>query len=72
MSKDDASYGTAPVSAMSNGQEIIAKTGTTNTAQSAFFIGAVPSQALAVAIFTEPAGQGQPDPAQPRRQLPGR
>jgi membrane peptidoglycan carboxypeptidase len=58
MSKDDASYGTAPVSAMSNGQEIIAKTGTTNTAQSAFFIGAVPSQALAVAIFTNQQGDG--------------
>ena len=37
---------------MSNGQEIIAKTGTTNTAQSAFFIGAIPTQALAVALFT--------------------
>jgi membrane peptidoglycan carboxypeptidase len=52
MSEDTASYGTAPVAAMSNGQPIIAKTGTTNTAQSAFFIGAVPTQALAVAIFT--------------------
>jgi membrane peptidoglycan carboxypeptidase len=59
MSKDDASYGTAPVAAMSNGQEIIAKTGTTNTAQSAFFIGAVPSQALAVAIFTNEQGEGK-------------
>jgi len=52
MSVDDTSYGTAPVAAMSNGQEIIAKTGTTNTAQSAFFVGAIPSQALAVAMFT--------------------
>jgi membrane peptidoglycan carboxypeptidase len=52
MSVDDTSYGTAPVAAMSNGQEIIAKTGTTNTAQSAFFVGAIPSQALAVALFT--------------------
>jgi membrane peptidoglycan carboxypeptidase len=52
MSEDTAGYGTAPVAAMSNGQEIIAKTGTTNTAQSAFFIGAIPSQALAVALFT--------------------
>jgi len=52
MSKDDTSYGTAPGAAMSNGQEIIAKTGTTNTAQSAFFIGAIPSQALAVALRT--------------------
>jgi membrane peptidoglycan carboxypeptidase len=52
MSEDTASYGTAPVAALSNGQEVIAKTGTTNDAQSAFFIGAIPTQALAVAIFT--------------------
>jgi membrane peptidoglycan carboxypeptidase len=58
MSKDDASYGTAPVTAMSNGQEIIGKTGTTNSAQSAFFIGAIPNQALAVAIFTNQQGKG--------------
>jgi len=58
MSKDDTSYGTAPVSAMSNGQEIIGKTGTTNSAQSAFFIGAIPNQALAVAIFTNQQGKG--------------
>ena len=56
MSEDTASYGTAPVATMSNGQGIIAKTGTTNTAQSAFFIGAVPSQALAVALFTNEQG----------------
>ena len=56
MSKDDTSYGTAPGAAMSNGQEIIAKTGTTNSAQSAFFIGAIPSQAMAVALFTELQG----------------
>jgi membrane peptidoglycan carboxypeptidase len=52
MSEDTASYGTAPVAAMSNGQEIIAKTGTTETAESAFFEGAIPSQALVVALFT--------------------
>jgi membrane peptidoglycan carboxypeptidase len=56
MSQDTASYGTAPNAAMSNGQEIIAKTGTTNKGQSAFFIGAVPSQALAVAMFTDNQG----------------
>ena len=56
MSKDDTSYGTAPGAAMSNGQEIIAKTGTTNSAQAAFFIGAIPHQALAVALFTELQG----------------
>jgi membrane peptidoglycan carboxypeptidase len=52
MSEDTAPYGTAPVAAMSNGQEIIAKTGTTEYAQSAFFVGAIPSQALTVALFT--------------------
>jgi membrane peptidoglycan carboxypeptidase len=52
MSEDTASYGTAPVAAMSNGQEIVAKTGTTETAESAFFEGAIPSQALVVALFT--------------------
>ncbi|MBV9096321.1 MAG: hypothetical protein JO132_21015 [Streptosporangiaceae bacterium] len=52
MSEDTAPYGTAPGAAMSNGQQIIAKTGTTNTAQSAFFVGAIPTQALAVAMFT--------------------
>ncbi len=58
MSEDTAPYGTAPGAAMSNGQVIIAKTGTTNTAQSAFFIGALPSQALAVALFTNEQGKG--------------
>ena len=59
MSKDDAPYGTAPGAGMSNGQEIIAKTGTTDTAQSAFFIGAIPNQALAVALFTNQQGEGK-------------
>ena len=58
MSEDTAPYGTAPTAGLSNGQEIIAKTGTTNTAQSAFFIGAIPSQALAVALFTNEQGKG--------------
>jgi membrane peptidoglycan carboxypeptidase len=58
MSEDTAPYGTAPTAGLSNGQEIIAKTGTTDTAQSAFFIGAIPSQALAVALFTDQQGQG--------------
>jgi membrane peptidoglycan carboxypeptidase len=62
MSVDTASYGTAPVAAMSNGQEIIAKTGTTETAQSAFFIGAIPTQALAVALFTHDQNGKKGDP----------
>jgi membrane peptidoglycan carboxypeptidase len=60
MSEDTAPYGTAPTAGMSNGQEIIAKTGTTNTAQSAFFIGAIPTQALAVAIFCDYSSQSLP------------
>jgi membrane peptidoglycan carboxypeptidase len=44
--------GTATAAAMSDGREIIGKTGTTNTAQSAFFIGAIPQEALAVGMFT--------------------
>jgi len=60
MSEDTAPYGTAPTAGLSNGQEIIAKTGTTNTAQSAFFIGAIPSQALAVGIFTDKSAESLP------------
>jgi membrane peptidoglycan carboxypeptidase len=44
--------GTGAAAGMSDGRPIIAKTGTTNTAQSAFFIGAVPQESLAVGIFT--------------------
>ncbi len=68
MSEDTAPYGTAPTAAMSNGQELIAKTGTTNTAQSAFFIGAIPSQALAVGLFTEDQSG---DPSQTLNNLGG-
>jgi membrane peptidoglycan carboxypeptidase len=44
--------GTATAAAMSDGREIVGKTGTTNTAQSAFFIGAIQQEALAVGMFT--------------------
>ncbi len=60
MSEDDASYGTAPNAALSNGEEIIAKTGTTNTGQSAFFLGAIPTQVLAVGMFTDESSQALP------------
>jgi len=56
MSADTVAGGTATAAAMSNGQEIIGKTGTTTTAESAFFIGAIPTQALAIAIFTNEQG----------------
>jgi len=60
MSEDTASYGTAPTAGLSNGQEIIAKTGTTTNFQSAFFIGAIPQQALAVGIFTDHSNEFLP------------
>jgi membrane peptidoglycan carboxypeptidase len=60
MSEDTAPYGTAPNAALSNGAEIIAKTGTTNTGQSAFFIGAIPTQALVVGMFTDKSSQALP------------
>jgi membrane peptidoglycan carboxypeptidase len=44
--------GTGAAAGMSDGRSIIAKTGTTNTAQSAFFIGAIPQESLVVGIFT--------------------
>ncbi len=44
--------GTGSAAGMSDGRPVIAKTGTTNTAQSAFLIGAIPQESLAVGIFT--------------------
>jgi len=44
--------GTGAAAGMSDGRQIISKTGTTNTAQSAFFIGAIPQESLAIGIFT--------------------
>jgi membrane peptidoglycan carboxypeptidase len=43
--------GTAPYQGMDNGQPIIAKTGTTNLAQQAFFMAATPRYAMAVGMF---------------------
>jgi membrane peptidoglycan carboxypeptidase len=49
----DTIYGTAvPNAVLSTFRPTIAKTGTTNVAQDAFFIGAVPQYSLAVGIFT--------------------
>jgi membrane peptidoglycan carboxypeptidase len=52
----DTINGTGTAAAMNDGRPIIAKTGTTDTAQSAFFIGAIPQYALTVGIFTENQG----------------
>jgi membrane peptidoglycan carboxypeptidase len=50
--------GTGTAAEIDPARPIISKTGTTNTAQSGYFIGAIPQEALAVAIFTNQQGQG--------------
>jgi membrane peptidoglycan carboxypeptidase len=45
-------YGTGSAAGMTDKRPIIGKTGTTNTAQSAFFLGAIPQYSLAVGMFT--------------------
>jgi membrane peptidoglycan carboxypeptidase len=52
LSFDDKPGGTAPTAGLSDGREIVAKTGTTDLAQSAFFIGTIPQFTLAVGMFT--------------------
>jgi membrane peptidoglycan carboxypeptidase len=44
--------GTGTNAEMSDGRPMIGKTGTTSTAQSAFFLGAIPQYSLTVGIFT--------------------
>jgi membrane peptidoglycan carboxypeptidase len=56
LSFDTQAGGTATSAALSDGREIIAKTGTTNLSQSAFFIGAIPQFSLAVGMFTNQQG----------------
>ena len=54
LSFDTQPGGTAyPNATMADGRPVIGKTGTTNTAQSAFFIGSIPQYTLAVGIFTQ-------------------
>lgn len=48
--------GTAPAARMADGRPIIGKTGTTTGSKSAFFIGGIPQDVLAVGIFTEHQG----------------
>jgi membrane peptidoglycan carboxypeptidase len=54
--------GTGAAAGMSDGRSIIAKTGTTNYAESAFFIGAIPQDSLAVGIFTNDQSNKANDP----------
>jgi membrane peptidoglycan carboxypeptidase len=51
MSFDMGSLGTANGLGLTNGQTVIAKTGTTNLSQSAFFLGATQRDAMAVGMF---------------------
>jgi membrane peptidoglycan carboxypeptidase len=48
---------TGTLAGMTDGRPIISKTGTTDFAQSAFYIGAIPQEALAVALFTNHQGK---------------
>ena len=56
LSFDDKPGGTAPDAGLADGRELIAKTGTTNLSQSAFFIGAIPQFSLAIGMFTNQQG----------------
>jgi membrane peptidoglycan carboxypeptidase len=56
MSFDMGSLGTANGLGLTNGQTVIAKTGTTNLSQSAFFLGATPRYAMAVGMFVSKPG----------------
>jgi membrane peptidoglycan carboxypeptidase len=56
LSFDDKPGGTAPNAGLIDGRELIAKTGTTNLSQSAFFIGAIPQFSLAIGMFTNEQG----------------
>jgi membrane peptidoglycan carboxypeptidase len=56
MSFDTTGEGTAAGLGMDNGQTVIAKTGTTNLAQSAFFLGATPREAMAIGMFVKKPG----------------
>ena len=51
LSADTTSTGTAAGLGLDNGQPVIAKTGTTNLSQSAFFMAATPKYAMADAMF---------------------
>ena len=48
----DTVYGTATKAAMTDGREIIGKTGTTEHGQAAWFVGAIPQYSAAVGMFT--------------------
>jgi len=61
MSFDMSSMGTANGLGLTNGQTVIAKTGTTNLSQSAFFLGATQRDAMAVGMFVNKPSCTLPD-----------
>jgi membrane peptidoglycan carboxypeptidase len=56
LSFDFSPFGTAPGMGLTNGQTVIAKTGTTNLSQQAFFMAATQRDAFAVGMFVEKPG----------------
>jgi membrane peptidoglycan carboxypeptidase len=56
LSFDFSPFGTASSDGLTNGQTVIAKTGTTNLSQSAFFLGATQRNAMAVGMFVSHPG----------------
>jgi membrane peptidoglycan carboxypeptidase len=62
LSADTTGEGTAAGLGLTNGQPVIAKTGTTNLSQSAFFMGATTRYAMAVALFVNHPGCTLPKP----------
>ncbi|MGE5289932.1 MAG: transglycosylase domain-containing protein [Micromonosporaceae bacterium] len=53
----DTVYGTATNAAMTDGRQIIGKTGTTERGQAAWFVGAIPQYSAAVGMFTNKQSQ---------------
>jgi membrane peptidoglycan carboxypeptidase len=71
LSADTTAGGTAAGLGLTNGQPVIAKTGTTNLSQSAFFMGATPRYAMAVALFVNHPGCTLPKAQQYKCQTTG-
>jgi membrane peptidoglycan carboxypeptidase len=71
LSADTVNGGTAAGLGMDNGQPVIAKTGTTNLSQSAFFMGATTRYAMADALFVYHPGCTLPKSQQSQCQSTG-
>src|SRR5262249_48265045 len=71
LSADTTAGGTAAGLGLTNGQPVIAKTGTTNLSQSAFFMGATPRYAMAGALFADHPRGTLPKSQRYKCQTPG-